>query len=200
MATKAQKVFLIRHGETEWSRRGRHTGTTDLPLTENGRAAAEALRPVLAPESFMAVLTSPLKRARETCELAGLGTKAQIDPDLMEWNYGAYEGRTTADIQAERPGWVIFRDGCPGGETPAQVAVRADRVIAKVRALDGDVALFSHGHFSRVFAARWIELPPAHGEHFLLDTSTLCVLGYYGAAPAIRIWNAPLPNCSRFDP
>jgi broad specificity phosphatase PhoE len=198
VATNAQKIFLFRHGETEWSRLGRHTGTTDLPLTESGRAAAEALRAVLAPESFAAVVTSPLRRARETCELAGLGSRAEIDPDLSEWNYGAYEGRTTADIHAERPGWVIFRDGCPGGETPAQVAARADRVIAKVRASDGDVALFSHGHFSRLFAARWIELPPAEGEHLLLDTSTLCVLGYYGHAPAIRIWNAPLPSLCSF--
>jgi probable phosphoglycerate mutase len=198
MTSKGQKIFLIRHGETEWSRLGRHTGTTDLPLTDNGRAAAEALRPLIAAESFAAVFTSPLKRAQQTCELAGLGDVAQIDPDLMEWNYGAYEGRTTADIQAERPGWVIFRDGCPGGDTPARVAARAERVIARVRVIDGDVALFSHGHFSRVFAARWIELPAAEGAHFLLDTSTLCVLGYYGDAPAIRIWNAPLPNRSSF--
>ena len=198
MTSKGQKIFLIRHGETEWSRLGRHTGTTDLPLTDNGRAAAEALRPLIAAESFAAVFTSPLKRAQQTCELAGLGDVAQIDPDLMEWNYGAYEGRTTADIQAERPGWVIFRDGCPGGDTPARVAARAERVIARVRVIDGDVALFSHGHFSRVFAARWIELPAAEGAHFLLDTSTLCVLGYYGDAPAIQIWNAPLPNRSSF--
>ena len=192
MAAKAQKIYLLRHGETEWSRAGRHTGTTDLPLTENGRAAARALRPALAAESFDLVLTSPLRRARETCELAGLGPRAEIDADLAEWNYGEYEGRTSAEIQAQRPGWVIFRDGCPGGESPDQVAARADRVIARVRAVQGNVALFAHGHILRVFVSRWIGLAPRAGENFLLDTSTLSVLGYYGDAPAVQTWNAPV--------
>jgi len=192
MPAKAQKIYLLRHGETEWSRAGRHTGTTDLPLTENGRAAARALRPALAAESFDLVLTSPLRRARETCELAGLGPRAEIDADLAEWNYGEYEGRTSAEIQAQRPGWVIFRDGCPGGESPDQVAARADRVIARVRAVQGNVALFAHGHILRVFVSRWIGLAPRAGENFLLDTSTLSVLGYYGDAPAVQTWNAPV--------
>jgi len=192
MPAKAQKIYLLRHGETEWSRAGRHTGTTDLPLTENGRAAARALRPALAAESFDLVLTSPLRRARETCELAGLGPRAEIDADLAEWNYGEYEGRTSAEIQAQRPGWVIFRDGCPGGESPDQVGARADRVIARVRAVQGNVALFAHGHILRVFVSRWIGLAPRAGENFLLDTSTLSVLGYYGDAPAVQTWNAPV--------
>jgi broad specificity phosphatase PhoE len=192
MAARSQKIYLLRHGETEWSRAGRHTGTTDLPLTENGRAAARALRPALAAESFDLVLTSPLRRARETCELAGLGSRAEIDPDLCEWNYGEYEGRTSADIQAQRPGWVIFRDGCPGGESPGEVAARAERVVARVRAINGNVALFAHGHILRVFVSRWIGLSPRAGENFLLDTSTLSVLGYYGDAPAVKTWNAPV--------
>ncbi|HEY1268729.1 MAG TPA: histidine phosphatase family protein [Candidatus Binatia bacterium] len=182
----------MRHGETEWSRLGRHTGTTDLPLTENGRAAAQALGPALAEELFALVLTSPLRRARETCELAGLGRRAEIDADLCEWNYGEYEGRTSAEIHGERPGWVIFRDGCPGGESPEEVAARADRVIDKVCAIDGDVALFAHGHILRVLVSRWIGLSPRAGEHFLLDTSTVSVLGYYGDAPAVKTWNAPV--------
>ncbi|HEY6199803.1 MAG TPA: histidine phosphatase family protein [Candidatus Binatia bacterium] len=192
MPAQAQKIYLLRHGETEWSRAGRHTGTTDLPLTENGRAAARALRPALSAESFDLVLTSPLRRARETCELAGLGARAEIDADLAEWNYGEYEGRTSADIQAQRPGWVIFRDGCPGGESPDEVAARADRVIARVRAAEGNVALFAHGHILRVFVSRWIGLAPRAGENFLLDTSTLSVLSYYGDAPAVQTWNAPV--------
>ncbi|HKA34808.1 MAG TPA: histidine phosphatase family protein [Candidatus Binatia bacterium] len=191
MAGKAQKIYLLRHGETEWSRSGRHTGTTDLPLTENGRAAARALRPALAAQSFDLVLTSPLRRARETCELAGLGPRAEIDADLCEWNYVEYEGRTSAEIQAQRPGWVIFRDGCPGGEAPGEVAARADRVIARVRAVQGNVVLFAHGHILRVFVSRWVGLPARAGENFLLDTSTLSVLGYYGEAPAVQTWNAP---------
>jgi probable phosphoglycerate mutase len=192
MPAKAQKIYLLRHGETEWSRAGRHTGTTDLPLTESGRAAARALGPALAAESFYWVLTSPLARARETCELAGLGPRAEIDADLAEWNYGEYEGRTSDDIQAQRPGWVIFRDGCPGGESPDEIAARADRVIARVRAVQGNVALFAHGHILRVFVSRWIGLAPRAGENFLLDTSTLSVLSYYGDAAALQTWNAPV--------
>ena len=179
-------VFAIRHGETEWSLNGRHTGVTDLPLTGNGRRLAASLRPVLAKERFALVLVSPMQRARETCELAGLGGQAVVEPDLVEWNYGDYEGLTTAQIQAQRPGWLIFRDGCPHGETPAEVGARADRVVAKARAAGGDVALFAHGHILRVLAARWIGLPPAGGRHFLLGTGTLCELDSYHGAPAIR--------------
>ena len=192
MARNDQKVYLLRHGETEWSLSGQHTGMTDLPLTENGRRAARLLKSVLAAETFALILTSPLKRARETCELAGFGERAKIDPDLVEWNYGEYEGLTTKQIHLTRPGWSVFRDGCPGGETPDQVASRADRVIGKIRTTDGNIALFAHGHIFRVFAARWINLPASYGEHFLLDTATLNVLGYYHNSPALKIWNAPL--------
>jgi len=192
MAAGAQEVYVVRHGETEWSLSGQHTGVTDIPLTENGRAVARRLRPVLAEPSFQLVLTSPLRRARETCELAGLGSRAVLEPDLREWNYGEYEGLTRKEIHAKAPGWMIFRDGCPGGETPAQVGARADRVIARVRAAPGDVALFAHGHVFRVLVARWIGFPPGAGQHFLLDTATLNVLGYYRDSPAVKIWNAPL--------
>ena len=190
-------VYPIRHGETEWSLNGRHTGVTDLPLTANGRRLAAALKPVLARQTFALVLTSPMQRARETCELAGLGGQAIVEPGLMEWNYGDYEGLTTAQIQAQRPGWLIFRDGCPHGETPAEVAARADRVIDRARRADGgpaggDAALFGHGHILRVLAARWIGLPPEGGAHFLLGTGTLCVLGQYRDGPAIDVWNGPL--------
>ena len=185
-------VFAIRHGETAWSLSGQHTGTTDIPLTDNGRRLAERLRPALAKEHFALVLTSPMQRARETCELAGLGGAAVVDRDLMEWNYGAYEGLTNAQIRALAPGWLIFRDGCPGGEAPEQVAARVDRVIARARAAAGDVALFAHGHLLRVLAARWLGLPATGGQHFLLDTGTLSVLGYYRDVPAVRTWNGPL--------
>jgi len=151
-------VFTIRHGETEWSLNGRHTGTTDIPLTDNGRRLAELLRPALARQKFSLVLVSPLQRARETCKLAGLADAAVIDRDLVEWNYGAYEGLTPKQIHEKAPGWLIFRDGCPGGETPEQVAARADRVIARARAVEGDVALFAHGHVFRVLVARWVGL------------------------------------------
>ena len=194
MEHDAQKIFLIRHGETEWSRAGRHTGVTDVKLTEGGRDTARLLQPVLANEKFISVLTSPLQRARDTCELAGLQEFAAVEPDLMEWNYGEYEGLTTKQIQLIRPDWSVFHHGCPGGESPAQVAARADRVVAKVRASDGNVALFAHGHILRVLAARWIDLPPSFGEHLLLDTATLCVLGYYYDTPALKIWNAPLTS------
>ena len=147
-------VFAIRHGETAWSLSGQHTGTTDIPLTDNGRRLAEQIRPVLAKEAFTLVLVSPMQRARETCDLAGLGDTAVIESDLVEWNYGAYEGLTPRQIHETAPGWLIFRDGCPGGEMPEQVAERADRVIARARAADGDVALFAHGHVLRVLAAR----------------------------------------------
>ncbi len=186
------RVFAVRHGETAWSRSGQHTGTTDIALTETGRALARALRPVLSRQSYALALTSPLVRARETCELCGLGDSAQIDPDLVEWNYGEYEGLTPSQIHATNPGWSIFRDGCPEGEGPADVGARVDRVIARVREVEGDVVLFAHGHLLRVLGARWIGLPPGAGQHFLLDTGTLDVLDYYRGAPAIKIWNAPV--------
>jgi probable phosphoglycerate mutase len=182
----------LRHGETEWSLNGRHTGVTDVPLTENGRIAARRLEPILAKETFALVLSSPLRRARETCELAGLGAQANIEPDLIEWNYGEYEGLKSEQIRLTRPGWTVFRDGCPGGETPEQIGARADRVLTKVHAREGNVALFAHGHILRALAARWIHLSASCGEHFLLDTATLNVLGYYRESPAFKIWNAPL--------
>jgi broad specificity phosphatase PhoE len=185
-------VFAIRHGETEWSLSGQHTGTTDISLTSNGRRLAERMRPVLAKEAFALVLCSLMQRARQTCELTGLGDRAVIDQDLVEWNYGAYEGLTRKQIHETAPGWLIFRDGCPGGEIPEQVGARVDRVVARARAAEGDIVLFAHGHVLRVLAARWLGLPVASGQHFLLDTGTLCVLGYYRDIPAVRIWNGPL--------
>ena len=185
-------LFAIRHGETAWSLSGQHTGTTDIPLTDNGRRLAERMQPVLAKKAFGLVLCSPMRRARETCELAGVGDKAVVEPDLMEWNYGDYEGLTPEQIDGVAPGWLLFRDGCPGGETPEQIGARVDRVIARSRAVDGDIALFAHGHVLRVLVARWIGLPAGGGQHFLLDTGTLCVLGYYRGIPAVRIWNGPL--------
>jgi len=192
MAASTQRVYVVRHGETEWSLSGQHTGVTDIPLTENGRAVARRLKPILAEPSFTLVLSSPLGRARETCELAGLGARAVLEPDLKEWNYGEYEGLTPKQIHAKAPGWMVFRDGCPGGETPEQVGARVDRVLARVRSAPGDVALFAHGHVFRVLVARWIGLAPGAGQHFLLDTATLNVLGYYRDSPAVKIWNAPL--------
>jgi broad specificity phosphatase PhoE len=185
-------VFAIRHGETAWSLNGQHTGKTDISLTDNGCRLAARMRPVLAANPFGLVLSSPMRRARETCELAGFGERAIIDSDLVEWNYGKYEGLTAKQIDEVAPGWLIFRDGCPGGEAPEQVSARVDRVIARSRAVAGDTALFAHGHLLRVFAARWIGLPASGGQHFLLNTGTLCVLGYYHEIPAVRIWNRPL--------
>jgi broad specificity phosphatase PhoE len=187
-------VFAIRHGETAWSLSGQHTGTTDIPLTENGRRLAERIRPALAGKAFDLVLCSPMQRARDTCELAGLGAAAVAEPDLVEWNYGRYEGLTPKQIHEGAPGWLVFRDGCPDGESPEQVGARVDRVIARARAAAGDVALFAHGHVLRVLAARWIELPASAGQHFLLDTGTLCVLGFYREIPAVRVWNGALTN------
>jgi probable phosphoglycerate mutase len=185
-------VLAVRHGETAWSLSGQHTGTTDIPLTENGRRLAQRMRRVLEKHTFGLVLCSPLIRARETCELAGLSNSAVIEPDLAEWNYGKFEGLTPKQIQEIAPGWMIFRDGCPGGETPDGVGARVDRVIARARAADCDVALFAHGHILRVLGARWIGLPASGGQHFLLSTGTVCVLGYYRDVPAVRIWNGPL--------
>jgi broad specificity phosphatase PhoE len=184
-----QRVFLVRHGETEWSLSGQHTGGTDIPLTERGRAAAMWLARIFAKEPFAHVLCSPLQRARATCDLAGFGARAEIDRDLMEWDYGEYEGLTGRQIHELAPDWLLFRDGCPGGETAEQVGARVDRVIAKARAVDGLVALFAHGHVFRVLVARWLGLPAAAGCHFLLDTSTISVLGYYRGIPAVKRWN-----------
>jgi len=188
----AGRIFAIRHGETAWSLSGQHTGMTDIPLTDNGRRLAARIRPVLEREAFARVITSPLQRARETCELAGLGAGAVLDPDLVEWNYGEYEGLTSEQIHEKAPGWLIFRDGCPGGETPEDVGPRVDRVIARARATSGDVALFAHGHVLRVLVARWLGLAAGAGQHFLLDTGTLNVLGYYREIPAVKTWNAPI--------
>jgi broad specificity phosphatase PhoE len=187
-------LFAIRHGETAWSLSGQHTGTTDIPLTENGGRVAARMGAVLARNAFELVLCSPMQRARETCALAGLGEKAVVDADLVEWNYGKYEGLTTEQIHEAAPDWMIFRDGCPGGEAPEQVATRVDRVIARSRAVQGNIALFAHGHVLRALAARWIGLPVQAGQHFMLDTGTLCVLGYYRDVPAVRIWNGPLAD------
>jgi len=188
----AQRFLLIRHGETEWSLNGRHTGTTDISLTENGRNVARLWKPVLSQLTFALVLTSPLRRARETCELTGLGQGADVDNDLREWNYGDYEGLTPQQILAQRPSWMIFTDGCPNGESPNEVQARIDRVIKKVRAVEGDVALFAHGHFLRSFAARWLGLRAEDGRFFLLDPATVSVLSYYRGIPSVKRWNAPL--------
>ncbi|MGZ9006526.1 MAG: histidine phosphatase family protein [Burkholderiales bacterium] len=186
------RVFAIRHGETEWSLNGRHTGTTDIPLTDNGRRLAELLRPVLSGHAFALVLVSSLQRARETCELAGIAAGAIVEPDLVEWQYGSYEGLTPQQIHEQAPGWLIFRDGCPSGETPEQVGARVDRVIARARAAEGDVALFAHGHVLRMLVTRWLGFPAGAAQHFLLDTGTLSVLADYHGMPALKTWNAPL--------
>ena len=184
-------TYLARHGETEWSREGRHTGRTDLPLTQQGERNAVRLGARLTGLLFAKVLTSPLQRARRTCELAGFGGVAEVDPDLVEWNYGDYEGVRTDDIRAKQPGWELFRDGCPNGESPADVAARADRVVARVRAIKGNVLIFSSGHFLRMFAARWLGLEPIIGKYLMLDTASLSALTYEHdmCDPAIRFWN-----------
>jgi broad specificity phosphatase PhoE len=187
-----QRLFLIRHGETEWTLSGQHTGTTDIPLTENGRKSARELAPLFLGVELELVLTSPLQRARETCEVAGLGNRARIDRDLLEWNYGEYEGLTSEEIRSRAPKWVLFVDGCPGGESPGEVGARVDRLIARVRDRKGHVALIAHGHFFRVFAARWLGLPVESGRHFLLDPATVSVLTDYYGVPAIERWNAVL--------
>jgi probable phosphoglycerate mutase len=182
-------VLLVRHGETEWTLSGQHTGTTDIPLTERGRRQAEALGELLAGRPIALVLSSPLGRALETCRLAGLGDACEPRDDLREWDYGAYEGQTTAEIQRTRPGWHLFADGCPDGEAAADVGARVDRVIAEARGAPGDVALFGHGHCLRVLAARWLELAPEDGGRFVLSTATLSVLGWEHERPAMRLWN-----------
>ena len=188
-----QSMVLARHGETEWSLSLRHTGKTDLPLTEEGRRQARALGPRLHAWTFSLVLTSPLQRALETCRLAGYGEQAQVRPDLEEWDYGRYEGLTSQQIQELQPNWSLWRDGCPGGEKAEDVGSRADRVIAEVRLVDGDVLIFAHGHVLRVLASRWLGEPPEGGRHYALQTATLSVLGYEHRDPVIRLWNqAPL--------
>jgi broad specificity phosphatase PhoE len=184
-------IYLARHAETAWSLTGQHTGLTDLPLTERGEQNARALRERLVGLNFGKVFTSPLKRVARTCELAGFGAVAEVDRDLLEWNYGQYEGRRTAEIHAERPEWDLFRDGCPGGESPDLVAARADCVLSRVRTLRTDVLLFSSGHFLRVLAARWLDLGPAAGSYLLLSTASLSALGYEHnlCEPVIRLWN-----------
>ncbi len=191
MADELPEGYLARHGETAWTVSGQHTGRTDLPLTERGERNAAGLAGRLEGMTFSRVLVSSLGRARRTCELAGFLPGAEIVADLTEWDYGAYEGRRTADIRAERPGWYLFRDGCPGGESVAQIGARADRVIAKLRSAGGHTLLFGHGHFFRVLAARWIGLPPEDACHLLLSTASLSVLGYEHTTddPAIRLWN-----------
>jgi broad specificity phosphatase PhoE len=186
------EVVLVRHGETEWSRDLRHTGRTDVPLTEAGRREAERLRKALAGRSFARVLTSPLERAEETCRLAGLGERAERTDALLEWDYGEYEGITTKQIRESRPGWFLWRDGGPGGETAADVGARVDPLVDELAHLDGDVALFSHGHLLRVLTARWLELPPQCGALFALGTGTLSILGYERDVRVIRRWNAPV--------
>jgi broad specificity phosphatase PhoE len=184
-------VYLARHGETAWTVSGQHTGFTDLPLTVRGEGNARRLGERLNGLPFARVFTSPLQRASRTCELAGFATVATVDHDLVEWNYGDYEGKTTAEIHQQRPGWEIFRDGCPGGESLAEVARRADRVVARLRAIDGNVLLFSHSHFLRVLAACWLGLDPSAGRHFFLGTAALSIVGYeHGrSTPVIRLWN-----------
>ena len=183
------QIFLVRHGETEWSRSGKHTGRTDLPLTATGARHAELLRPRLEDASFTAVFTSPLKRAADTCRLAGLGDHAHARDELLEWDYGEYDGLTTPEIRAMRPGWNLWRDGCPGGELAADVGARVDRLLAELRGIDGDVALFAHGHVLRVIGARWVGLPPEAGAFFTLSTATVSTLGYERETAVIRLWN-----------
>jgi len=185
------ELWLVRHGETEWSRSGQHTGRTDIPLTPEGEAAATAMRAGLAEHAFAQVLTSPLRRAHDTARLAGFDD-AEVDDDLAEWDYGVYEGRTTPDIRESVPGWTIWTHGCPGGETADQVADRLDRVVARARALDGDTLAFAHGHSLCALAARWLELPLSEGRLFRLETTTVSVLGEFHEAPVVKRWSAPL--------
>jgi len=184
-------VYLARHGETAWSLSGQHTGLTDLPLTDRGERNARRLGERLKGLSFAKVFTSPLQRARRTCELAGFGDRAELDRDLVEWNYGEYEGKRTEEIRAKRPDWQLFRDGCPGGELPQQIGARADRVVKRIRGIQGNVLIFSSGHFLRVLSARWLGLEPVAGQYFLLSTASLSELGYEHNLfqPVIQLWN-----------
>lgn len=192
------EIVVVRHGQTEWSAAGRHTSTTDLDLTPEGEAGAQALSRFLIRHAFVAVVSSPRRRALRTAELAGL-TVTEVDEDVVEWDYGDYEGLTTAQIRARRPGWQLWTDGCPGGESPERVGVRMDRFLAKARAMLalGDVAVVSHGHASRALAARWVEQPVAFGAHLSLDTATLSVLGHEHERPSLRTWNAQVPQPRR---
>jgi probable phosphoglycerate mutase len=183
-------IVVVRHGETEWSANGKHTSRTDLPLTERGRERATALASVLAEWSFALVLTSPLRRARETCELAGFGEVAELCDDLHEWDYGDYEGLTTPEIRAERPDWSLWRDGCPSGEMPQQVGERADRALARLRSADGDALAFAHGHILRVLTGRWLGMPPAAGARFALAAGGVGELGFERETEVLRRWNA----------
>jgi probable phosphoglycerate mutase len=191
MTASLPTAWIARHGETEWSLAGRHTGRTDVPLTKRGEESARKLGVRLAGRAFAAVYTSPLIRVARTCEIAGFGGVARVDPDLAEWDYGDYEGRRTVDIRVDRPDWRIFRDGCPRGETPQDVGTRVDRVLKRLRAVDGDVLVFSSAHLLRVLTARWLGLTPAMGKCFVLSTASLSVLGYEHdrTSPAIRLWN-----------
>jgi probable phosphoglycerate mutase len=185
--SSTQQVWLVRHGPTEWSETGKHTGNTDVPLTEKGERGAKAVGPVLANRPFALVLSSPLSRAYRTAELAGLSP--EHDPDLCEWDYGDYEGRTTPEIREDVPGWTVWRDGCPGGEIAGEVGARVDRAIERIRAVDGDVAVFAHGHVLRVLAARWLGESPEFGRHYALSTAAVSVLSYEREAPVISRWN-----------
>ena len=192
MGVELPIVYLARHGETAWTVSGQHTGLTDLPLTERGERTARQLGERLKGLTFSLVLTSPLQRAARTCELAGFKPLAEVDKDLVEWDYGQYEGRRTVEIRAERPDWELFRDGCPGGESPQQVSVRADRIVRRARAAPGDVLLFTSGHFLRVLAVRWLGLEPSvNCKFFMLSTTSLSALGYEHerSRPVIRLWN-----------
>ena len=187
------KIYLIRHGQTEWSCSGQHTGQTDLPLTPEGEIQASQLAPILSKIEFSAVFTSPLQRARRTCELAGLSSRALIEPDLVEWNYGDYEGRTSAEILKKNPAWNLYENGAPNGEKPEEVADRADQLIERLGALTGNVALFSHGHFFCALAARWIGLPILAAEHLELSTSSISTIGFSAHHPEVRVisnWNS----------
>jgi probable phosphoglycerate mutase len=183
------QLWLVRHGETAWSTAGRHTGRTDIPLDDPGRSQAESVAPLLRGHDFVQVLTSPLRRARETCELAGFGDRADVVDDLQEWDYGDYDGLTTEEIRKTRADWNLWRDGCPGGETAQQVAARADRVVSRVRDVDGDTVAFSHGHLLRVLAARWAGLDYSFGAVLALSTATVSVLGWEREQPVVRRWN-----------
>ena len=183
------RIWLVRHGETEWSKSGRHTGRTDIPLTAMGAQQGEALGRYLAGRQFALVLTSPLERARETCRLAGFDAVAQVSDDLLEWDYGIYEGLTTAAVRAEQPGWSIWTTPVPQGETVEQVGERARRVIDRAAAVAGDVALFAHAHVLRILAACWIGLPPIHGRNLALDAASLSILGYERETRVIQVWN-----------
>ena len=191
MSTELPVIYLARHGETAWSLSGQHTGLTDLPLTEQGERNARRLGERLIGLTFARVFTSPLQRAARTCELAGFGERAEVDRNLVEWNYGEYEGRLTAEIHASRPDWQLFRDGCPRGESPDEVGARADLVLKRLRTVQGDVLLFSSGHFLRVLAARWLGLEPAAGRLFVLSTASLSALGYEHnlSQPVVRLWD-----------